>query len=207
VTVDMEGIRQLKPEAMERAGITLDRAFAKDSIFEWVFTDPVQRLRSLRALHRVLIQYGLRYGRVTESNDVMAVAIWMPPGRTISASGMIRCGILGVAFAMGLQRFAKFVGANEVMEKFHKKGVPEPHWRLLIAGVAPDLQGRGIGSGLIKEGLARADDTNSPCYVMTNEERAVAFYERLGFVVIGSAPLGKGGPRGWAMRREPRSLS
>jgi len=203
----MEGIRQLKPEAIERAGITLDRAFANDSMFGWIFTDPIQRLQSLRALHRVLVQYGLRYGRVTESNDVMAVAVWLPPGRTIRACGMIRCGILGVVFTMGLQRFTKFVVANEVMEKFHKKGVSEPHWRLLVVGVAPDLQGSGIGSALVKEGLARADDTNSPCYVMTNEERALDFYERLGFVVVGTTPLGKGAPRGWAMRREPRGPS
>jgi ribosomal protein S18 acetylase RimI-like enzyme len=192
---------------MDRAVITLDRAFATDSLFGWIFPDPVQRSQSLRAMNRVLVQYGLRYGRVTESNNGMAVAIWILPGRTITAIGMIRCGMVGTAFRIGLRRLAKFVCANEVMGQFRKKYAHEPHWRLLIIGVDPDLQGRGVGSALVKEGLARADDTNCPCYVETNEKRNMAFYERLGFVVVGTAPLGKGAPPGWAMRREPRPSS
>jgi ribosomal protein S18 acetylase RimI-like enzyme len=96
------------------------------------------------------------------------------------------------------------MGANEVMGKFHTKYVPEPHWYLLIVGVDPALQGKGLGSALVKEGLARADDTRCPCYLETSEERNLAFYERLGFVVVGTAPLGKGAPPGWAMRREPQ---
>ena len=108
-------------------------------------------------------------------------------------------------FGIGLGPFAKFMVANEVMGKLHKKYVPEPHWYLLIVGVDPDLQGRGLGSALVKEGLVRADEANCPCYLETSEERNLAFYERCGFAVVGTAPLGKGGPPGWAMRRRPRS--
>lgn len=187
----MEGIRQLNPEAMERAVITLGRAFASDPMFEWIYPDPVHRSQSLRVMNRVPVEYGLRYGRVTESNGGMAVAIWIPPGRPITASGMIRCGILGVPFHVGFRPFAKFMGANEVMGKFHNKYVPEPHWYLLIVGVDPELQGRGLGSALVKEGLARADDDNSPCYLETSDERNIAFYERLGFVLVGRRPWGR----------------
>lgn len=155
-------------------------------------------------MNRVLLQYGIRYGHVTESNGGMAVAIWMPPGRTITASGMIRCGLLTMPLSIGFRPFAQLAGANDIMGKFHKKYVPEPHWYLLIVGVDPDLQGRGLGSALVKEGLARADASNCPCYLETSEERNVAFYERQGFVVVGTAPLGKGGPPGWAMRRNPQ---
>jgi len=189
---------------MERAVITLERAFASDPMFTWIFPDPHQRSRSLRLMNRVPLQYGVRYGHVTESNDGMAVAIWMPPGRSITGGGMIRCGMLAVPFGVGFRPFARFMGANDVMGKFHKKYVPEPHWYLLIVGVDPSLQGRGLGSALVKEGLTRADEANCPCYLETSEERNLAFYERHGFVVVGTAPLGNGGPPGWAMRRNPR---
>ena len=133
----------------------------------------------------------------------MAVAIWMPPGRAITVGGMVRCGILAVPFRVGLRPFARFMGANDVMGKFHKRHAPEPHWYLLIVGVDPELQGRGLGRALVKEGLARADEGNHPCYLETSEERNLVFYERQGFVVVGTAPLGKDGPPGWAMRRNP----
>ena len=134
----------------------------------------------------------------------MAVAIWLPPGREITAGGMIRCGMLTVPFSVGVRPFVRFAGADHVMGKFHKRFVPEPHWYLLIVGVDPELQGRGLGSTLVKEGLSRADESNSPCYLDTSEERNLAFYQRQGFAVVGTTPLGKGGPPGWAMRRNAR---
>jgi ribosomal protein S18 acetylase RimI-like enzyme len=187
---------------MERALITLERAFTHDPMFTWMFPDSRQRSRSLRLFLRVPLQYGLRYGRVTESSGGMAVAIWLPPDRAITGRGMIRCGMLTVPFSVGFRPFFRFAGADAIMGKFHKRFVPEPHWYLLIVGVDPELQGRGLGSALIKEGLARADESNSPCYLDTSEERNLAFYQREGFEVVGTAPLGKGGPPGWAMRRK-----
>lgn len=112
--------------------------------------------------------------------------------------------MLTVPFNIGFRPFARFVGADGVMDKFHKKFVPEPHWYLLIVGVDPELQGRGLGSALIREGLARADASDSPCYLDTSEERNLAFYQRHAFEVVGTASLGKAGPPGWAMRRNAR---
>ena len=64
--------------------------------------------------------------------------------------------------------------------------------------------GQGLGSALITEGLARADEANCPCFLDTSEERNLTFYQRAGFSVVGTALLGKGGPPGWAMRRNAR---
>ena len=95
---------------MERAVITLERAFASDPLFTWMFPDPRQRSRSLRLFLRVPLQYGLRYGHVTESNGGMAVAIWLPPGQKITAGGMIRCGMLSIPFSVGVRPFVRFAG-------------------------------------------------------------------------------------------------
>jgi hypothetical protein len=42
----VEPIKQLNPAAMERAVITLERAFASDPMFKWMFPDPRERSRS-----------------------------------------------------------------------------------------------------------------------------------------------------------------
>jgi ribosomal protein S18 acetylase RimI-like enzyme len=108
-----------------------------------------------------------------------------------------------VPFRIGFGPFFKFAGANSTMEKIHKKYMPEPHWYLLIVGVDPELQGRGLGSALVAEGLARADEANAPCYLETSEERNLAFYERHGF--RRSRPRRSERWPAWVgMRREPQ---
>lgn len=114
---------------------------------------------------------------------------------------MVRAGMLGVPFAVGFGPFVTFMRANDIMDKFHKARMPEPHWYLLVIGVDPELQGRGVGSALVRDGLAQADRNGHPCYLETSDPRNVAFYERHGFVVLQEASLGTGGPPAWAMRR------
>ena len=75
----INGIMQLEREIMDRATITLERAFSTDPMFSWMFPDPIRRSQSLRQFNRVPLEYGLRYGNVTHVNDGRAVAIWIPP--------------------------------------------------------------------------------------------------------------------------------
>jgi ribosomal protein S18 acetylase RimI-like enzyme len=117
---------------------------------------------------------------------------------------MIRSGMLAMPFRIGFRQFVRFGAANEIMAKLHRRLVPTPHWYLLIVAVDPELQGKGAGSALVKEGLARADAAGVPCYLETSEETNIGFYRRLGFEVVASAVLGQGGPPAWAMRRDAR---
>ncbi len=198
----VERVTTLHPSLIDRAVPTLVRAFAGDPMFVWMFPDPQERERALRVLNRVPLQYGIRYGRVTAVNGGDAMAIWIPPGRPITISGMIRSGMLAVPLRLGIRPFARFVRANDIMGGLQARSVPEPHWSLLIVAVDPDAQRRGLGSALVMEGLGCADADNCPCYLETSDERNVTFYERFGFTIAGTAALGEGGPPGGAMRRE-----
>lgn len=200
----MNAIAPLGSALLDRATNTLERAFSPDPMFTWLFPDPEKRSRSLRRLNRVMLEFGRRYSRVTQSHDGMAVAIWIPPGLTMTVGRMVRSGILMAPFQVGFRPFARFMGALEIMERIHKTHAPEPHWYLGIVAVDPALQGRGLGSALVKEGLMQADQADCPSYLETSEQRNLAFYERHGFVVVETATLGDGGPPAWALRRDPR---
>jgi ribosomal protein S18 acetylase RimI-like enzyme len=196
-TIDRLGTHQLNA-----AALTLAKAFHTDPMFEWIFPDPSERSRALAHLNRVPLAYALRQGRPTQSDGVKAVAVWMPPGRAVTPVGMIRAGMLAVPFRVGFRPFARFMGAMDAMEKIHKRHVAQPHWYLMIVGVDTELQGQGRGAALVKEGLERADGETAPCYLETSQERNLPFYERLGFRIVESAHLGRGGPEAWAMLRE-----
>ena len=203
----MSAITSLQRGSIDRAAVTLERALSPDPMFTWLFPDPVTRPAALQRFLRVPLEYGLRYGRVTTSHEGKAVCVWLPPGPRITIPRMIRSGMLGVPFRTGFGPFFKFMAANEIMDKIHKARVPEPHSYLMLVGVNPELQGQGAGSAIVREGLALADRESQPCYLDTSERRNLAFYERLGFVVLEEATLANGGPKAWAMRREPRHVT
>lgn len=200
----MTTIEPLQASALDRAVVTVAGAFLPDPMITWVFPDTAGRADGVRALMRVLVRYGLRYGSVTASHDARAVCVWIPPGPGITIPGLIRSGMLGMPFRIGFGPFGRFMAANETMDKIHKARVPGPHWFLFGVAVDPELHGQGIGSSIIREGLARADRESRPCYLETSEPRNLALYKRLGFAVLEEATLGKDGPPAWAMLREPQ---
>jgi ribosomal protein S18 acetylase RimI-like enzyme len=199
-------IAPLDRALLDTAGGTLARAFVDDPMFEWVFPDPASRARKLGVLNRIPLEYGLRYGLlVTESDSGRGVAIWLRPGQSLTPLGMARCGMLSAPVKVGFAALGRFARANAMMEPVHKQAMGgRPHWQLLIVGVDPDLQGRGLGAALVRDGLHRADRDGLACYLDTSKAANVPFYEHLGFETVDQVQLGKGGPPGWGMRREPQ---
>lgn len=202
----MHTIGPLRSASIDAAAVTMERAFSSDPLFLWVFPRAATRAGALRRFMRAGLEYGVRYGRVTSAHDAKAVSIWIPPGPGLTLPRMIRSGFFGLPFRIGFGPFAKFLGASDVMDRIHRREVPQPHWYLLLVGVDPELQGRGAGAALVKDGLLQADQGDFPCYLETSEKRNLAFYERHGFTVLEETVLGKGGPVAWAMRREPQRV-
>lgn len=160
----MSAITSLQRGSIDRAAVTLERAFSPDPLFTWVFPDPATRPAALQRFMRVPLEYGLRYGRVTASREAKAACVWLPPGPAITIRRMIRSGMLALPFRTGVGPFVKFMTANETVDKIHKARVPEPHWYLIVVGVDPELQSPGVGSAMVREGLALADRESKPCY-------------------------------------------
>ena len=81
----------------------------------------------------------------------------------------------------------------------------EPHSYLGTLGVAPRLQGRGVGTALLRHWLARVDRDPSAVYLETDRPEYVGFYERAGFEVLGETEV-VGVPI-WRLLRPPRTGS
>jgi ribosomal protein S18 acetylase RimI-like enzyme len=77
-----------------------------------------------------------------------------------------------------------------------------PHVFLAFLGVAPKAHGRGVGSALLREALARVDADKLDAVVECNIERNKRLYERHGFAVTGEVDLP--GIHFWSLTRAPR---
>ncbi|HEV2061722.1 MAG TPA: GNAT family N-acetyltransferase [Solirubrobacteraceae bacterium] len=86
------------------------------------------------------------------------------------------------------------------MERLHPR---EPHYYLSTLGVAPEAQGRGLGSALLEPMLERCDREGVPAYLESSKERNIAFYGRHGFRVTREMRFPRG-PKLWLMWRDPR---
>jgi ribosomal protein S18 acetylase RimI-like enzyme len=113
-------------------------------------------------------------GTVDEDADGHAAALWFPPG--IEPDGEAVMNHLGASIAA--KRLDPFAAGMEVQASLHPS---EPHWYLPWMGVVPEAQGMGIGSALLREGLARADADRLPVYLEATSRRSAAFYARHGF--------------------------
>lgn len=200
-------ITSLVDAAVPDAAAVQGRAFHDDPAF--VFTFPDERLRRERLpwLLRMGVRCGLRFGHVsTTAGTMLGHAVWLPPGGTsLSPERLNDAGFAEAASRLAEEELARFGAFMELMGAHHERLLATPHWYLMILGVDPPHQGKGIGSALIAPTLAQADAAGLPCYLETAQERNLAFYRRHGFDVRHEDDIPGGGPRVWMMIREPRA--
>jgi ribosomal protein S18 acetylase RimI-like enzyme len=72
----------------------------------------------------------------------------------------------------------------KVARVWAKHDPKESHWHIGPIGVAPALQGQGIGKALLGSFLEMADEDGSTAYLETDVDRNVPLYEQFGFRVI-----------------------
>ena len=101
-------------------------------------------------------------------------------------------------------RTVSVLGGLDCMEERHPRD--RSHWYLFILGTEQAAQGRGSGSALLADMLARLDADAMPAYLESSNERNLALYGRHGFEVTSEVAI-PGGPRIWPMWRDPPSLS
>lgn len=172
----------------------LAAAFHQDPIFNWWIPDGERRREILPRFFRVVAEANLPDGEVYTESDVVAGAVWSPPGADDAEEMIPALAELSGEYADRL---------FEVFELMDEKHPTEPHHYLFILGTRPEWQSRGIGSALMRPVLEVCDRDRLPAYLEATCEDNVRLYLRHGFEVTGSIPL-PDGPSLTPMWREPR---
>jgi GNAT superfamily N-acetyltransferase len=193
-------MRPATAEDVQRLKTVLADAFYEDPVFGWLMPDDSKRHARLRRYFGLdLGHYALRYGRVWTTADLIGAALTLPPGkwRVPPRTTLLH----GSAFGMHLPRAARMGAA---MEWRHAREIHGSHYYVRDIGVHPDMQGKGLGSVLMRPTLDRCDREGAPAYIEASSERSAALYERLGFQHVKELRVG-GSPPLWLMIRQPQA--
>lgn len=163
-----------------------DQAAVLDTLTLAFVSDPVTRYwwpEASAYLHwwpQVLLAQGER-GFETETVFVTeafeGAAMWLPPGVEADPARMAELEMPGT------EEDEKTLGElGQAMARHHPQ---TPHWYLWALGVDARLQGRGVGSALLRHTLARIDAEGAEAYLEASNPALVPFYERHGFEVAG----------------------
>ncbi len=196
--------KQLSAGHIKGAVDVLSRAFDQDPVFTFYLYDPRRRKLAYRPFFGDLILSNVRLGYVYVAminHRVVAASVWRPPEagearpkeRFLSAAAQLAVRIFFPKSAKVL-----FQGFH-TMHSSHPK---EPYWYLCCVGVDTDLQGKGIGTCLLRPVLDIADQANVICYVETPFPRDIVFYQRLGFEILKKTQPFIGAPPIWIMTRK-----
>jgi ribosomal protein S18 acetylase RimI-like enzyme len=199
------GLMRVGRANVPRVAALLARAFGEDAFMCYAIPDARQRRHLLPWLIGLNVRDGCRYGAVYATPGLEGAAVWLPPGRTRRTPWrMLRGGMVAAPLRVRWSILRRLAAVEAHAQALHDRYAPEPHWYLAQIGVEPAQQRQGIASRLLHPMLAHLDAQTLPCYLETENEVNVAFYERLGFRVVAE---GAGLPAGlhiWAMLRAAR---
>jgi GNAT superfamily N-acetyltransferase len=163
------------------------------------------RIQDQTILHyyQSIIRIGLLDGEVYTTPNLDGVAVWVSPENAQLNLGILfRTGFLKAILQMGLRPLGRFIRSASYLDNLQKQAISGPCWILVLLGVEPSKQGKGIGGMLIQPILACADAEGVSCYVESADERNLGFYKRQGFAIVKHGQVPKGGPEVWVMVRE-----
>ena len=189
----------VRSEIADVAALWADAFFA-DPFFRWIAPDDAQYKAFAPEWMTFIAEHCFERGHTFIDADRSIAIAWIPPDVAFVDADGIQIGRGIVAKHAGEQRADEVLGVIMTARGFI---IEDPHWTLQYIGVAASAQGRGLGKIAAAPYLATADAEGLPTQLISTNGRNVAFYESLGFTVIGESPSPDGQATMRPMLRHP----
>lgn len=148
-------------------------------------SDAAKWRETLRAYFAVALIEARAYGIVEfDRENYAGAALWLLPQAQAIAETMQQTKNAALEKILTPRGFENYRAIVEAMAPHAARVVPPNAWYLSILGIAPSLQGQGIGTILLTPTLAQADVQHVPCFLETFNARTIRFYERAGFRIV-----------------------
>lgn len=202
-------MRTATPADVPAVRTVMAHAFADDPMTRWMFPEPTfadttaraEAVATYHGLHAERYLAGADRSRVAEAGGaVVGVALWRWPDDDPSWPGVLPT-TAGVLTALVGSEHAQHVAAGFAAERAVRPQGTFAYLHYLAVDAAH--RGRGLASGLVREGLARAEADGLPALVETTAPVNVPVYEHLGFALAAQVRLGEDGPVCWILTTGP----
>ena len=196
-------VRLLTASDIDDAVAVLSSAFEGDPLLVWACgaRERAGMRSSCRMTSTLSVEAKSAFGWF-ESERLVAVALYQPPGEKISTWRSLRAGFWRVPFAAGLVAAQRIVHTFAVADEFKASLLAgQPHYYLDTLGVQRSAAGRGVGPRLLLESWAMLREREAhPCFLLTHMPKNVTLYRRLGFEVLGECAVPNTPITFWGMR-------
>jgi ribosomal protein S18 acetylase RimI-like enzyme len=170
-------VRVAQPGEYGSLKVALGAAFFEDPIFGWLIGRGSSRQARLERYFALQLAHAFADGCVSTSDGLQGAALCMPPGHWRLPPQLMIANGAGFTRVFGA-RLPRAIGLLAAIERRHPR---DAHYYFANIGVAPEAQGQGLGSRLMRPTLDRCDREGLPAYLEASSERNAALYERLGF--------------------------
>jgi len=202
--VAADHVRRATLEDAPRLARVFTAVFASDPVFRWLTRDGRSRHTALeRFFLSTLRSRALPHGETWLAANGLAAAAWIPPYSSPSPSSVFDdLRMLRIILRLtGVARLSRGAAMAKAMADVQPH---QPCFYLAFIGVAPRLQGEGLGSLLLERTLARIDAARAGAYLENSNPRNLKLYERAGFSVTHEIIARRDAPPLFAMWRPAR---
>ncbi|HJJ30977.1 MAG TPA: GNAT family N-acetyltransferase [Methanocorpusculum sp.] len=191
-------------EMLEKAVDIFARSFIDYPYPGGVIPDVERRRKALSIMYSEILKDMKTYADiVADSSECKGVGVWCKMG-DLKGNFHIGRHIRVLLSCMKLREIATLIKRTIQIEGERvKQNLPDDTVYMCYLGVAPECQGQGIASKLIREKLAECDEKGLTAYLETNTEHNVKIYSKYGFVEINKVVNERDGFTTWYMIRKP----
>ncbi len=200
-----DAVRRATQDDMPRLARLFAAVFADDPVFCWLSRVGRSRHAALeRFFLRILKSRTLPHGETWVAANGLAAAAWVPPYATLSQPSLLDDLRMfpTILRLTGLARLPRGAAMSAAMATAHPS---EPCFYLAFIGVAPRMQGAGLGSLLLNRTLKRVDAAHAAAYLENSNPRNLKLYERAGFSVTREIVARRDAPPLFAMWRPAKA--
>jgi GNAT superfamily N-acetyltransferase len=188
----------------DAAGHLIAAAFSPAPMMAFLFPDAERRALLLPQFFVAMTRLAIRTGKaIGLGHPLQAVALWLPPvGESPPEEVVSESGVPAFIALLDEAETVRIEALATQLEAMVQRSLTGPHWYLAYAAVAPEHQGQGLGTALVRDTLDQLAPTGLPCYLESADETNLRFYERLDFRIVDADLVPDSQLRVWVLRRD-----